>query len=119
MKLAFTLALVAILGCKNIRNQTVYRTETEFTDLVVRRGAPTVSRYLQTQCTCTDSHWTSVTPEVTDNQCGAAADWWFTYTSRWSWHLNMVRYNGSLTEIDPGAAPALTPVSCTLPTDPQ
>lgn len=109
------LVVLSTLGCPTIRDKSVYQAELNFSDLTVRRSVPAVQRYLATQCTCSDNHWTATAPEVTDLQCGTAADWLVTYHARWAWHQNMVRYNGSLISSDPGPAPTIPPVTCALP----
>lgn len=118
MKKALAFALLALLGCKTVRSEAVYKTETEFTNMVVTRQAPSVVRMLRSSCSCVDDHWSATSPDISDRDCQGAADWWFTYTSRWAWHMAMVRYNGNLTTVDPGSAPAITAVSCDLPSAP-
>lgn len=116
VKKILTLVLaLAPLSCHAVRDKVTYETEVRFTDAVVRRSAPVVHHYLLTQCTCADGHWTASNPSVTDASCAASADWWVTYTTRWSWHLGMTRYNGALTDVDPGPAPFIPTVTCALP----
>lgn len=118
MKKVLALTLVMLLGCKTVRSEAAYRAEVDFTDMVVTRQAPAVARTLRGSCSCVDDHWTAVSPDLSDRDCMNAADWWFTYTSRWAWHMAMVRYNGNLTENDPGTAPAILAVSCDMPAAP-
>lgn len=110
-----TILLTATLvsGCHGIRNQTVYRTEISFTDIMIRQQAGAVRRLLDS-CTCSgDGVWVT---QGGGPECSNASDWWFTYTSRWAWHRDMMLYNGGSTSVDPGPAPRIPPRSCTLPT---
>lgn len=102
------LALVFLWGCRTIRNDTTYRAETDFTDLMVRGESESVRKFLQTQCTCVEGQWVGQPQEA----CAHAADWWSVYTSRWAWHMAMVRYNGSVSDTDPGPPPQRSPVTC-------
>jgi hypothetical protein len=105
--------LLLLAGCCPLRDQTVYRTEIDFSDLMVSRQAPTVRRFLEASCACSEGTW-SAGPNVEAGECENASDWYFTYAARWTWHVNMMRYNGGAIETDPGAAPEIH-VSCALP----
>ena len=104
-----------LVGCSPLRDMSVYRTEIDFSDLMVSRQAPTVRRFLLAVCTCSGDAWTSGNEALVPHaDCENAADWYFTYTARWAWHVEMMRYNGGVSSTDPGAAPAIAP-SCSLP----
>lgn len=115
MRRIYVLLLSLLVACSNIRNRNTYRAEVDFTNVVVTRGLPSVTRYLETQCRCVDGVWSSSVTGVDNESCIAAADWAFTVSARWPWHHSMMRYNGSLTDTNPGPAPTIPPLSCTLP----
>jgi len=115
MRRVYAICLGLLLACSNIRNKGTYGAEVEFTNTVVTRGLPSVTRFLETQCHCADGIWSANGAGTDSESCVAAADWVFTVSSRWSWHHAMMRYNGSLTDTNPGTAPTIPPVSCTLP----
>lgn len=111
----FLSLVVTLLGCGTIRDKVVYETELNFVDLTVRRSSDTVRSFLTSQCQCRGEMWVSRNPEsVPSSSCVSAADWWFVTRSRWDWHTDMIRFNGSLTDHDPGPAPRLDRVSCDL-----
>jgi len=116
--LATSLTLI-LSGCGSIRDASVYSTEIQFSDMTVRRAAPSVRHFLMTSCTCSESvAWTATGSDVTTEQCESAADWYRTYVGRWAWHIAMVRYNGSVEgAVDPGPVPQIT-TSCDLPEHP-
>ena len=108
-------ALMTLAGCCPLRDMAVYNTEINFADLMVSRQAPTVRRFLVAACVCSDGAWASGNEALVPHaDCENAADWYFTYTSRWAWHVEMMRYNGGSNSTDPGAAPAIN-ASCVLP----
>lgn len=111
--LPVVLVLMTLAGCCPLRDMAVYNTEISFSDLMVNRQAATVQRFLGSSCACSEGTW-SDGPNVSAGDCENAADWYFTYSARWAWHVEMMRYNGGVTETDPGEAPAIT-VSCDLP----
>lgn len=113
MRYVLALALLTLAGCCPLRDMSVYRTEIDFSDLMVNRQAPTVRRFLASYCECDDGTW-SAGANASSEDCASAADWYFTYTARWAWHVEMMRYNGGVSSTDPGAAPAIAP-SCSLP----
>ncbi len=115
MKRTLLLLGFFLLSCSGVRNKTTYRAEVEFTNTVVTRGLPPVTRFLSTQCQCSGDVWTASAQGVETASCAAAADWVFTVAARWRWHHAMMRYNGSLSDVDPGPAPTIPEVSCTLP----
>jgi hypothetical protein len=111
--ISISLVALSLAGCSTLRDMAVYRTEIDFSDLMVSRQAPTVRRFLESSCVCSEGAWLSG-PNIPTGDCENAADWYFTYSARWSWHVEMMRYNGGVIETDPGAAPAIN-VSCALP----
>jgi hypothetical protein len=119
MRYLLTLALIAISGCCPLRDMSVYRTEIDFSDLMVNRQASTVRRFLASSCSCSEGTW-DATPgvNVSSEDCASASDWYFTYSARWAWHVEMMRYNGGVSSTDPGEAPEIAP-SCDLPEVPS
>jgi uncharacterized protein YceK len=115
--LVMLVALTTLSGCgATIRDKTVYATEVQYVDMTVRREAPAVRRFLMTACTCSVTfEWTATAEGVSTDECAAAADWYRVYTSRWAWHIEMIRYNGRVTDTDPGQIPEVTTSSCDLP----
>lgn len=116
--LTLVLSIPFGVGCSTIRDAAVYTSEIQFVDMTVRREAPAVRRLLTTSCTCSEAvAWTATVDGVTTEECEAAADWYRTYVGRWAWHVNMMRYNGSVISEDPGLAPEIT-TTCELPEAP-
>jgi hypothetical protein len=116
-----TLALVVLFavpfmaGCHNLRDMGVYQTEISFVDMAVQQSAPSVRRFLAADCACEGGVWSSKDEaSVATSECASAADWYVTYSARWSWHVAMMRYNGGVTKTDPGAVPEIH-ASCDLP----
>lgn len=111
-------ALFALLaaGCGSLRDAGVYATEVQFVDLSTQRSAPYVRGFLSLSCACSAETfaWTSSTEGGSPDECVAAADWYRTYASRWAWHVAMMRYNGGMTSVDPGAIPDVVENSCDL-----
>lgn len=104
------------VGCGTLRDATVYATEVQYVDLTVSRSAPAVRHFLQSSCACDAETvtWTSTSESVTSETCEANADWYRTYSSRWAWHVAMMRFNGSLEgAVDPGPVPEV-PRTCDL-----
>ncbi len=117
--LAIVLTLV-LSSCVTLRNSSVYQAEIAFANRVVHLSAPEVRHAIATECTCADGHWTtaagsSASPSTV---CNDRVEWWLMYAARWPWHNAMMRYNGSLTNTNPGAAPAIPAQTCDLPADP-
>lgn len=106
--------LTTTLGCNAIRDPSVYATEIQFIDMTVQRQAGVVHRFLTENCACDESNvWTATSEAAQDSECAAAADWYITVQARWAWHLEMMRYNGRLTDTDPGPVPDI-PNTCDL-----
>ena len=81
-------------GKQTLRDLSVYETELQFADNVVMQQHDQLHTFIVEYCTC------PVTPE-----CEAAIETWTVVESRWQWHTDMMRYNGKLTDVDPGQAP--------------
>lgn len=115
LALAVLLASFAtISGCATIRDPAVYATEVQYIDMTVRREAPAVQHFLMTSCTCSDAYeWTASTEGGSTPACAAAGDWYRVYVARWAWHIEMIRYNGSVTSTDPGPIPEIVPTCAT------
>lgn len=115
MRVYAMVAVLALAGCDAIRDPAVYSTEVQFIDMVVQRQAPTVRSFLEHSCSCSgDAEWTATVETASNEECMAAADWYRVYAARWSWHVAMIRYNGRVSDTDPGPVPEV-PVSCELP----
>jgi hypothetical protein len=66
------------------------------------------------QCECSRGTWRSVSANVTDRLCRDYADWWMVYAIRWTWHRDMMLYNGRLLDIRPSPTPTVPPATCEL-----
>jgi hypothetical protein len=114
------LGMVLVTGCGScapmvVRDRVTYRAELDFTDRMLREGAPAVRDFVVSQCTCTDNVWRARGDGATNQQCAIYADWWVVYMARWAWHRSMMLYNARLLELRPPAAPRIPPVTCDLP----
>ena len=106
-----------LTGCSGtvLRDRDTYIAEVAFTDRVVQGGAGAVRDVLTHQCECGSGSWRSVSANVTDRLCRDYADWWTVYAVRWSWHRDMMLYNGRLRDARPSVVPPLPPRRCELP----
>lgn len=110
------LLALCLTGCGVVlRDRDTYVTEVAFTDRMVREGAGAVRDVLTHQCECGSGSWRSVSANVTDRLCRDYADWWAVYSARWTWHRDMMLYNGRLRDTRPPPAPALPQRSCEIP----
>lgn len=115
-KILMAVMTVAVLtGCGAIRDKAVYATEVQYVDMTVRYEAATVKRFLTSACTCSgEGVWVASSENSTTEDCASAGDWYRVYSSRWAWHVGMMRYNGRTSDTDPGAIPEIA-MTCELP----
>lgn len=111
-----TILSLVLAGCPGtvLRDRDTYVTEVAFSDRMVRVGAGAVRDVLSHQCECREGAWRASSPNVTDRLCRDNADWWTVYSVRWSWHRDMMLYNGRLRDSRPPAPRVLPPRSCEL-----
>lgn len=95
--LLLPLTFAAACGGKQvIRDRIVYETEIQFADNVVMEQHGQLRAFIDEHCLCAEE------PAAL---CEEALETWAVVESRWQWHSDMMRYNGQLTDEDPGQAP--------------
>lgn len=92
------LCLAACGGKQVLRDASVYETEIQFADNVVVEQSSQLRTFIDTYCVCGDAD---------ASLCESAMETWVVVESRWPWHIDMMRYNGQLTDEDPGTAPSI------------
>lgn len=90
--------LTACGGKQLLRDRVVYGSELQFADNTVAEQHAQLRQFIDLYCLCGDA------PQLL---CNEAVETWVVVESRWPWHMQMMLYNGAMTDVDPGMVPAV------------